>query len=325
MPTTLTIGIPTFNRAALLDKQIGWLARAIKGHESECEVIITDNCSTDDTPQVIASWQPAFARTTLRVNRHSTNVGAIRNIAYCIREATSTYVWTIGDDDRIYEHTLSYVLHALKQDPGLALLTLNFSSRWAQTGMIRFERCFTIDDDFAAPTGKALLERCLQQDEGGVACTTAQVYRTDLAHRALADWPEGVSNDGVQIYWTAFCAFHGPMKATKEAYMEITAGTHYFLEDRKLWFTLVYAHIPEVYVRLMNLGYPPPFCRDLVIRQVTKHGLRPLLGALRRRPVTLVTVLAQYFMWLWRAQRGVISARQGKQAIEHAHGSTRGR
>ena len=44
MQKLLTIAIPTYNRAALLDKQLAWLATAIKGFESECEIIISDNC-----------------------------------------------------------------------------------------------------------------------------------------------------------------------------------------------------------------------------------------------------------------------------------------
>ena len=50
---TLTIAIPTFNRATLLDKQISWLTRAVEGHESHCTIHISDNHSTDDTPYVL--------------------------------------------------------------------------------------------------------------------------------------------------------------------------------------------------------------------------------------------------------------------------------
>ena len=39
----LTIAVPTYNRAELLDKQLAWLAQAIQGFESECEIIISDN------------------------------------------------------------------------------------------------------------------------------------------------------------------------------------------------------------------------------------------------------------------------------------------
>ncbi len=49
MHKLLTIAIPTYNRAELLDKQLAWLAQAIQGFESDCEIFVSDNCSTDHT------------------------------------------------------------------------------------------------------------------------------------------------------------------------------------------------------------------------------------------------------------------------------------
>jgi len=87
MNQLLTIGLPTFNRSQLLDKQLAWLAQSIQGFESNCEIIISDNCSTDNTPEVIKKWQTTFQNTTLKLNRNIENIGPIRNIAYCISEA----------------------------------------------------------------------------------------------------------------------------------------------------------------------------------------------------------------------------------------------
>jgi hypothetical protein len=44
MNKLLTIAIPTYNRADLLDKQLTWLSQGIKGFESECEILVSDNC-----------------------------------------------------------------------------------------------------------------------------------------------------------------------------------------------------------------------------------------------------------------------------------------
>ena len=38
----LTIAIPTYNRAQLLDRQIEWLSQAIRGYEDDCEVLEKD-------------------------------------------------------------------------------------------------------------------------------------------------------------------------------------------------------------------------------------------------------------------------------------------
>ncbi|MUL38100.1 glycosyltransferase family 2 protein [Gloeocapsopsis dulcis] len=154
MNSLLTIAIPTFNRTHLLDKQLAWLANSIRGFESDCEVIISDNCSTDETKEVIQKWQHAFAATQLRINRNRENIGAIKNIAYCINNATSKYVWTISDDDTIYAKTLADVLQVLRDNADLSLLILNFSNFNIKTNQQRFTRCFDIENDDVNPNGK---------------------------------------------------------------------------------------------------------------------------------------------------------------------------
>ena len=57
MNALLTIAVPTYNRAELLNKQLAWLAKSIKGYESECEIIISDNCSEDNTQEIVKKWQ----------------------------------------------------------------------------------------------------------------------------------------------------------------------------------------------------------------------------------------------------------------------------
>jgi abequosyltransferase len=42
MNKLLSIVIPTFNRAHLLEQQLAWLSTVIQGFESECEIIISD-------------------------------------------------------------------------------------------------------------------------------------------------------------------------------------------------------------------------------------------------------------------------------------------
>ena len=60
MGPALTVAFPTYNRAALLDRQLGWLSRALAGHEQECEILVSDNSSPDETPGVVERWRQAL-------------------------------------------------------------------------------------------------------------------------------------------------------------------------------------------------------------------------------------------------------------------------
>ena len=52
MSRLLTIAIPTYNRSARFERQLGWLARNLQGLEERCAVMISDNASRDDTQRV---------------------------------------------------------------------------------------------------------------------------------------------------------------------------------------------------------------------------------------------------------------------------------
>jgi abequosyltransferase len=281
--TALTIAFPTYDRAALLDRQLAWLSRALAGHERDCEILVSDNASPDDTPSVVERWRKTLSErgTTVRANRNAENVGAIRNIAFCIGAARGRHVWTVGDDDEIEDGALAYVLTQIRQHPDLALLTLNFSSRLVTTSELRFERCYEIDDDAVHVDGRELFMRCLEHDPGGVALTTAQVYRSDLAGQAIREWRRGLHNLVTQTYWTGFCAANGPVKVTRETHLECAAGTHFFVGNPRLSYKLDLGDTIELYARLAKTGYPADRCLRLARRQL--RGAKPRLakGALR--------------------------------------------
>jgi O-antigen/teichoic acid export membrane protein len=67
-PLLLTIAIPTYNRGRCLDQQLGWVTRSIADRWAQVELIVSDNGSSDNTPEVCMRWRysPALARQFLR-------------------------------------------------------------------------------------------------------------------------------------------------------------------------------------------------------------------------------------------------------------------
>jgi hypothetical protein len=191
----------------------------------------------------------------------------------------------VGDDDVIEDGALGYVLMQIEQRPDLALLTLNFSSRLVTTGELRFERCYEIDEDAVHADGRELFMRCLEHDPGGVALTTAQVYRSDLAGQAIREWRLGLHNLVTQIYWTGFCAANGPVKVTRETHLECAAGTHFFVGSPRLQYKLDLGDTVELYARLARAGYPADRCLRLARKQL-QGAKRRLAEGVLRWPVT---------------------------------------
>lgn len=92
----LTILVPTYNRAA----NLAILLQALKediGLLDTVSVLVSDNASTDQTSEVVASASAAWSN--LKVQRHETNLGADGNFCSCVERVQTPYFWIIGDDD----------------------------------------------------------------------------------------------------------------------------------------------------------------------------------------------------------------------------------
>ena len=93
----LTIAIPTYNRASFLDRCLQQICGQIEGCSDLLELIVSDNCSTDNTKEVVYRYQQAGM--AIRYIRNAKNMGPCYNIAQCYKEAASKYVVVFGDDD----------------------------------------------------------------------------------------------------------------------------------------------------------------------------------------------------------------------------------
>jgi glycosyltransferase involved in cell wall biosynthesis len=291
MNKLLTIAIPTYNRAELLDKQLAWLAQTIKGFEADCEILVSDNCSTDNTQDIIKKWQVILSNITFKSNKNPENLGVMRNIIYCLSAATTKYVWTIGDDDPIQDRSIPYVISKLKKHEDLSLLFLNFSGRNKITGepvhppKIVENRWFDADSEDACGDGKVIFEHCFDKSVGAVIFLTATIYRTDLVKRALEIWKDAPKNWISLAYFAGYCAANGSVIVTKETFMECIVGVSYWQKEAKSALLMQYQHIPEVLVKLEENGYSKKFCRRMIVKNFKEANLKVLLGALRRWPV----------------------------------------
>lgn len=91
----VTIGISTYNRGGSYLPQA--LDSALAQTYPNLEVIVSDNCSPDGTPAVVA--RRADERT--RYFRHETNIGANNNFNFCLEQAHGDYFLLLHDDDRV--------------------------------------------------------------------------------------------------------------------------------------------------------------------------------------------------------------------------------
>ncbi len=111
----LTIGIPTYNRATLLEECLKHLGPVILPLENEVELLISDNASTDCTQQVIESFTCEYQK-SFRIKSivQNSNVGAVPNIFELIMNTQTDYLLFIGDDDALDSNGLQRLIQSLK-------------------------------------------------------------------------------------------------------------------------------------------------------------------------------------------------------------------
>lgn len=111
----VSIIICTYNRA----KYIGPLLESIVRNDfdkTRYEVVLVDNNSTDDTPQVCASFASAHPELLLRyVQEQEQGLSAARNKG--IREAEGEILIFVDDDALVDEHYISYYVEFLAEHP----------------------------------------------------------------------------------------------------------------------------------------------------------------------------------------------------------------
>ena len=120
----LSICISTCNRAAWLDLSLQNLARLIPVALGEVELVVCDDTSTDNTPEVV---KPYMERSDFRYYRNPRNLGMPGNLQAAAHHARGRHVWILGDDDLVKPGSIERVLNVLREQPDLALVYLNYA------------------------------------------------------------------------------------------------------------------------------------------------------------------------------------------------------
>jgi len=174
----ISVVIPTHNRARLLPRAI----ESAQNAGSNLEVIVVDDCSSDDTPEVCAGI-PGIRYVRLNTNgglAHARNVG--------IAESSCDFIAFLDDDDLRLPGSLDKQLHALMSDDRVALsygqALIGDARRQLPTGEIYPLRCpqgdifWDLLEDNFIPMPSVVARRSSLLNAGGF----------NIALRLIEDW-----------------------------------------------------------------------------------------------------------------------------------------
>jgi glycosyltransferase involved in cell wall biosynthesis len=94
----VTLAIPTFNRLELLKRAV---ASALTQSYKNLEIIISDNASTDGTPEYLGLLDDV----RIKVFLGEKNLGMVANWDHCLANACGDYFLLMSDDDALFEES----------------------------------------------------------------------------------------------------------------------------------------------------------------------------------------------------------------------------
>ena len=122
----VSICIPIYNGEHTIEGTLKSILSDLSGNEDKFEIIISDNCSSDNTFDILSSYISKYD--SIKYFKNESNLGFDRNIDNIINLASTDYVWFVGDDDELEKGAVAKVLDTLKNHKKLKSICINYSN-----------------------------------------------------------------------------------------------------------------------------------------------------------------------------------------------------
>ena len=176
----LSICIPTYNRSAYLDQCLAALVpQAIA---LGVPIFLSDNGSTDSTPEVIAKYHGLY-ESGLAWVRQESNLGYDLNHKAVIEMADSEFAWLLGDDDVIVDGALLKIVNVLKANPDCELMLLN--ALLTDNDLRPRDHQFRINGNIHLTNCNTLLEKYFDKLTFGMIVINARLFNNTDADRFI--------------------------------------------------------------------------------------------------------------------------------------------
>jgi len=139
-PLKLSFCMTAYNRARLIGAT---LESIISQATEECEIVVLDGGSTDDTPDVIAKYAARFPG--LRYIRLETNTGMDQGFDSAVEMARGEYCWVLSCKDLVKPGAVATVLAHLRKDP--SVIVVNMEIRDTTLSNVLVPRSAAVESD----------------------------------------------------------------------------------------------------------------------------------------------------------------------------------
>lgn len=176
----LTVCIPTYNYAHFLPEAI---ESVLNQSFADFELVIVDDCSTDDTAAIIRDYAARDGRIRFSINQR--NLGMVENWNLCLRHAGGEYIkFVFGDDLLTSPDALKKMVALMDSDSSVSLVAsarklIDPSSRVIKTES-RFRKTMIMP-------GVDVIRRCLLEQKNLIGEPTVVMFRKKNAVRGFKE------------------------------------------------------------------------------------------------------------------------------------------
>lgn len=271
----LSICIPTYNRCDKVLSLLKFVMEEIKNiPASEIEVIVSDNCSTDNTQIVLNEY--VQDKGMIHYNRNRDNLGLIGNLHRLIELAHGQYVWFVGDDDIYYQGIVGHVISKLKDGSYSYLFINHCAYKDNPNDGTGFSSAIPRNMSCKEPH-KAML-KIFNHSGTSLMFISASVFNRDIL--ANCDCSK-FDNLALPLYWSFYCASKGEMTLLPDVLIANKWGEVSWSSESKRIFT---EYIPSIFKALPYLGYNRIAANySLAQLKYRRSNLRIYLKAIEKR------------------------------------------
>lgn len=174
----ITVCIPTYNYGRYLPAAI----ESVLGQNfTDFELLIIDDCSKDDSREVIARYAAVDPRIIFRTN--PVNIGMVKNWNLCLQEARGAYIkYLFGDDLLVDADALGRMAAVLDREPRVSLVA---SARRVIDADSSEQAVWSHFHDGDRLAGPGVIRRCFFTEKNLIGEPTVVMFRKEHAGRGF--------------------------------------------------------------------------------------------------------------------------------------------
>lgn len=174
----VSVCIPTYNYARFLPEAIDSVLRQTF---TDYEILIIDDCSTDNTDEIVRRYADRDRRIRFKVN--PANIGMVNNWNLCLFEARGEYIKPVFSDDLLSSpNALQKMVSLLDSDPNISLVGSARNIIDAESKIIKILSHFKKDTILP---GETVINRCLSEQKNLIGEPTVVMFRKKDAERGF--------------------------------------------------------------------------------------------------------------------------------------------